>query len=178
MNITLCLRFCYHFSSYYEYEGKRWISGPKFIEEYGLTAELREMDAVMSLTGSRETYFFKGDKFWKYDERKRKLLKDYPKLIKDVWSGLPDNIDAALHTPKGKTYFFKGKEYYQFDTYYYKMYPGYPKPIGPNWLGCSNKDNDNVLSTEDNKSNSYSFRCSYSILLLCTVLWTLVCKRY
>lgn len=136
------------------------------------------MDAVMSLTGSRETYFFKGDKFWKYDERKRKLLKDYPKLIKDVWSGLPDNIDAALHTPKGKTYFFKGKEYYQFDTYYYKMYPGYPKPIGPNWLGCSNKDNDNVLSTEDNKSNSYSFRCSYSILLLCTVLWTLVCKRY
>jgi hypothetical protein len=98
------------------------------------------MDAAISFPGNGETYFFKGDKYWKYDEETKALAPGYPKLIRLFWRGLPDNIDAALQTVEGETFFFKGQNYYKFNHYTFSVFPGYPKPIGPYWLGCKDKE--------------------------------------
>ena len=64
----------------------------------------------------------------------------YPRKISDDWSGLPDNIDAAVTwTDNKKTYFFKDNQYWKFDN----MQPvdGYPKDISVGFqVGLLNQD--------------------------------------
>ena len=133
------------------------------------------MDAVVSFPGNGETYFFKEDKYWKYDEKQRALVKGYPKPIKTFWLGLPDNLDAALQTPHGDTYFFKGQNYYKFDHYNFRVPPGYPALIGPYWLGCTNEDKeyekDVTLSTDN---ASLRLQSSYIVSLVIALLLTIV----
>ncbi|XP_028398592.1 matrix metalloproteinase-25-like [Dendronephthya gigantea] len=154
---------------YYKYDGTRLVVGPLHIEEYGLSAELRDMDAAITYPGNGQTYFFKGDKYWKYDEENRKIFPDYPKLIKKHWHGVPDNIDAALQTPEGETYFFKGKNYYRISQggrSKFQVYPGYPKPIGPHWLGCTDKESGVVTFSKDDKSAALGLRHSYIVIIV------------
>ena len=44
---------------------------------------------------NKYTYFFKGDKYWRFNQKKV-MSDNYPRLIKDEWSGIPDNIDAGM----------------------------------------------------------------------------------
>ena len=163
------------FSRYYKYYGIRYIEGPKHIEDYGLTADLRDMDAAISFPGNGETYFFKGDKYWKYDEQYNTLVSGYPKLIKQFWRGLPDNLDAALQTLEGDTYFFKGQNYYKFNHFTFSVFPGYPKPIGPDWLGCKDKESG-VTSPEIDLENNVALglRPSYIAIFVAVISWLAV----
>jgi len=78
--------------------------------------------AFVGGSGNRYIYFFKGSKYWKYSLDKGTVNNGYPKLIKDVWDGIPNNLDAAFkreHTdPKknNKIYFFKGSYAYKYGT--------------------------------------------------------------
>ena len=156
---------------YFRYHGHRLVEGPAQIEEYGLPSDLRDMDAAVSFSDGR-TYFFKKDKYWKYDERKKAIVEGYPKLIKDFWRGIPDNIDAALQTPEGDVYFFKGLQYYKLKLFGHTTYPGYPKPIGPYWLKCKDRDSDMRLSNDN--SAALAFRPSYIIVLLTAFIWIVI----
>ena len=131
------------------------------------------MDAVVSFPGNGETYFFKGDQYWKYDEKRKALVTGYPKPIKLFWRGLPDNLDAALQTPHGDTYFFKGQHYYKFNHYAFSVPPGYPKLIGPYWLGCPAKEyeQDVTLSTDN---SSLGLQSSYVVTLVIALLLTIL----
>ncbi|AWW74245.1 hypothetical protein CD351_07355 [Erythrobacter sp. KY5] len=62
-------------------------------------------------------YFFKGDRYWRYDPAKNAVdHTNVRKIGKDGWQGVPTNLDAALLHPKnGKIYFFKGNRYWRFD---------------------------------------------------------------
>ena len=54
--------------------------------------------------------FFKylGNKYWGFDEKRYRVEPGYPKLIKDFWIGVPDNIDGVFEWSNRNLYFFKG----------------------------------------------------------------------
>ena len=87
-------------------------------------------------------YFFKGDRYVRYDWATDRTDAGYPKSIAAEWHGLPagftSGIDAAV-TGKGpftgKAYFFKGSQYVRYDWATDRTDPGYPKPIAGLWPG-------------------------------------------
>ena len=82
------------------------------------------------------TYFFKGEQVYKYNSKSKKISTGYPKLISDVFPGVPSNIDAVFVWAKDlKTYFFKGNFYYRYDERKKKVERGYPKKSGMRWPG-------------------------------------------
>merc|ERR1712241_1362961 len=97
-----------------------------------------------------KTYFFKGDKYWRFtnknkdyyrfDPEERPPVKDtYPKPISN-WEGIPNNIDDALKYTNGYTYFFKDGKYWRFDDRSFKVdkaNPSFPRKAGVWWFGCS-----------------------------------------
>ena len=63
----------------------------------------------------------------------------YPRKT-STWSGIPNQIDAALQWNNGKTYFFKGSKYWKFNDATVSVDqspPGYPRSTGKWWFNCS-----------------------------------------
>jgi hypothetical protein len=92
------------------------------------------VDTIFS-TADGSYYVFKGSDYWKLTEDS--VESGYPKKIRDDWSGLDDNIDAAVTwTDNDKTYFFKGDEYWKFEN----MEPdsGYPRKLRDGFSGIPN----------------------------------------
>ncbi|MBF0547392.1 MAG: hypothetical protein HQM08_23320 [Candidatus Riflebacteria bacterium] len=89
--------------------------------------------------GSGKVFFFKGNKYIRFDIKADKADPDYPKPIGATnWPGLPwtDGINAAFNNGQGKIYFFKGDQFVRFDVKADKVDPDYPKPIdATNWPG-------------------------------------------
>jgi len=92
------------------------------------------IDAAVTWPNNQYTYFFKGAKYWRFDQYKRMSDGGYPKRIADEWIGIPDDLDAVfVWSGNGKIYFFKGSKYYKFDPA--KRPPvstAYPKHVS-NW---------------------------------------------
>lgn len=87
-------------------------------------------------------YFFKGDKYVRYDWSNDRADAGYPKSIAGNWPGLPagftSGIDAAVSGVgpfAGKAYFFKGDSYIRYDWSSDKADAGYPKKIAGLWHG-------------------------------------------
>jgi len=85
-------------------------------------------------------YFFKGDKYIRYDWSADKVDPGYPASIATYWKGLPtgfkSNFDAVINGGgpwAGKCYFFKGDSYVRYDWAADKTDPGYPKKIADYW---------------------------------------------
>ena len=108
------------------------------------------IDASFTWTNGK-SYFFKGDKYWRFTEGK--MDRDYPKPISKGFDGVPNNLDAAfVWSGNGKIYFFKGKQYWRFDPE--KRPPvkkDYPRPIS-NWEGVPNFIDDAIQYT-----NGYTY---------------------
>jgi len=80
-------------------------------------------------------YFFKGDKYYRYNIDKSKVDPGYPKPI-SVWNGVPNDLDAALELgSNNQVYFFKGDKYWKYDKANNKVLPGYPLKIKDEWGG-------------------------------------------
>lgn len=129
------------------------------------------MDAAVSFPGNRQTYFFKGNQYWKYDQKNKALVPGYPKPIRLFWRGLPDNIDAALQSPKGNTYFFKGQHYYKFDHFAFSVLPGYPKPIASHWLGCTIKESGHEVILTDGNSAALTRLSFLTAIVVALISW-------
>ncbi|XP_013144288.1 PREDICTED: matrix metalloproteinase-16 [Papilio polytes] len=96
----------------------------------GLPANI---DAAFTYKNGK-TYFFKGSKYWRYNGQN--IDGDYPKEISEGFTGIPDNIDAALvWSGNGKIYFYKGAKFWRFDPAQRPPVKStYPKPLS-NWEG-------------------------------------------
>jgi hypothetical protein len=109
--------------------------------ELNLPAELANMDAALQWGRNNKVYFFKGERYWRYDPERKQVDIGYPRAIADGWRGIiPNNIDAALQWGNGRSYFFKGKDYFAIDDYtleVLKADPPYPRKISTYWMGCS-----------------------------------------
>ena len=87
-------------------------------------------------------YFFKGDKYIRYDWATDKADAGYPKKISEGWGNMPSgftgNFDAIINGNgpfAGKCYFFKGDSYIRYDWKNDCVDSGYPKKIAENWIG-------------------------------------------
>ena len=70
-----------------------------------------EIDTIFHIN-DESTYVFKADKYWKLAQKG--IAQGYPRKIEKDWTGLPDNIDAAVSWKtirKTFTYFFQGDNY-------------------------------------------------------------------
>lgn len=108
------------------------------------------MDAVFTWKRNGRTYFFKGDKYWRYYGGR--IDYGYPKSI-SVWQGLPEKIDAAMKWRNGKSYFFVGGMYYRFDDWNIQVEADYPKSIALKWMRCE-KDNLDVKTSASGGSGN------------------------
>ena len=66
------------------------------------------VDAMVTLEigGRKNTYAFKGAQYWRLTDTG--VEEEYPKLIRDSWEGVPDNLDAILpYEESNRIYFFK-----------------------------------------------------------------------
>jgi hypothetical protein len=62
-------------------------------------------------------YFFRGDRYQRFDFQTDRVDKDNARIGVDGWKGLwTTGIDAAIvHPRNGKAYFFRGDRYQRFD---------------------------------------------------------------
>uniref|UniRef100_A0A3P8SNE6 Matrix metallopeptidase 19 n=1 Tax=Amphiprion percula TaxID=161767 RepID=A0A3P8SNE6_AMPPE len=82
------------------------------------------LNAAVHSQKTNKTYFFKGNKVWKYTGFM--LDYGYPKPLKRI----PPNIDAALYLQiNKKLVFIKGSEHWQWDELKYNDLTFYPKPL-------------------------------------------------
>ncbi|XP_054729218.1 matrix metalloproteinase-14-like [Anastrepha obliqua] len=100
-----------------------------------LISYVSNIDAVMMWPKNNRTYIFSGTKFWRFDDRLRKLDDGYPKSM-SRWPGIPNHIDATATLSNGKTYFFKNNIYWLYDNVNVRPMRGYPRRTSSAWLGC------------------------------------------
>ena len=104
------------------------------------------VDTVFLWGKDKKLYFFKGDKYYMYDDKKEKMAFGYPKNITDFWGEIPANLNAAFtYGFNNKTYFFKGALVWEYNEKLQKIAPGYPKYIKDVWKGIPN-DIDSVFT--------------------------------
>ncbi|EDO48502.1 predicted protein, partial [Nematostella vectensis] len=122
-------------------EGKQAL--PLSDPELALDSELVGMDAALQWAKNGKIYFFKGDRYWRYDPYKKLIDVGYPRLIQEGWNGaVPDNIQAAMQWKNQKSYFFKGNVYWAVDESSFpvkvlEVNPPYPRSIATYWMACS-----------------------------------------
>jgi len=72
-------------------------------------------------SGNGKIYFFKGEKYWRFDPSQKPPVKStYPKYISN-WEGLPSNLDAAFQYSNGYSYFFRDGQYWRFNDRSFKV---------------------------------------------------------
>ncbi|KAK7576641.1 hypothetical protein V9T40_012927 [Parthenolecanium corni] len=68
-------------------------------------------------------YFFKDNLFYRFEPKRVPHIRStYPRLISDVWNGIPDNLNGCVYDPRKKwLFFFKGLNYLRFDMVMHRM---------------------------------------------------------
>jgi len=117
------------------------LEGSLDITNLSLPIELQSMDAALELPREDHAYFFKGDKFWRYNWSTASVDQGYPQTISSFWKGLPNDVDATFQWKRGRVVILKGGEYYSL-KHKGKMgvKKGFPKMFASNWLGCPVKN--------------------------------------
>jgi len=92
------------------------------------------INAAVTSSWSGRTYFFKGDRMWRY--LGHDLEAGFPKRLPRA-NGVKKNLDAAfVWGGNGQIYLFKGNLYWQFNEYRQSVEPGYPQKIKSHWKGA------------------------------------------
>lgn len=91
---------------------------PKLIQDvWGIEGPIDAAFTRINCQG--KTYLFKGSQYWRFEDGV--LDPDYPRNISEGFSGIPDNVDAALALPahsysgRERVYFFKGNRYWEYE---------------------------------------------------------------
>ncbi|XP_065669595.1 collagenase 3 isoform X2 [Hydra vulgaris] len=128
-----------HADKFWEYNGDRLIKGPIPTKNIGFTADMVNLDGAVRWHLNKRVYFFKGNKYWRFNEKTYRIDPDYPKLIRDFWIGVPDNIDGVFEWTNNYLYFFKGLNYYRFDNKRLMVADGYPLTFQDKFFRCNEK---------------------------------------
>ncbi|XP_018598115.2 matrix metalloproteinase-17-like isoform X1 [Scleropages formosus] len=118
----------------------------------GLPPNLSAVDAVYERPGDHKILFFKGAKYWVFQDNR--VEEGYPRPVSDL--GLPpEGVDAAFVWPHNhKTYFFKDSRYWRYDDHLHHMDAGYPKD-STLWKGIPTQLDDAMQWSD---GSSYFFK--------------------
>uniref|UniRef100_A0A2R8ZFY2 Matrix metalloproteinase-19 n=1 Tax=Pan paniscus TaxID=9597 RepID=A0A2R8ZFY2_PANPA len=93
------------------------------------------LDAALYWPLNQKVFLFKGSGYWQWDELARTDFSSYPKPIKGLFTGVPNQPSAAMSWQDGRVYFFKGKVYWRLNQQL-RVEKGYPRNIAHNWMHC------------------------------------------
>lgn len=82
-------------------------------------------------------FFFKGDKYWSYNEQINQVNPGYPHTLA-AWGGVPADVDAVFVWTDGYAYFFKDDIYFRYNNATQRVQDGYPRNISSFWKGVPN----------------------------------------
>lgn len=100
---------------YWAVSGYRIEAGfPRPIQNLGFPTSVRKIDAAVHDHCTKRTYFFVGDKYWRFNENIQSMERGYPRKIAADFQGITYPIDAALQK-NGHFYFFHGSNQYEVD---------------------------------------------------------------
>ncbi|XP_018329458.1 matrix metalloproteinase-25-like [Agrilus planipennis] len=139
---------------YWKFDGRRFVDSPRPITDYGFPYYLDKIDAAQNWKVNGKTYFYKKDRFWRYNETSRTMDNGYPKNM-NRWRGVPHDLDAALTWKDGRTYFFKGKLYWAFDNKWIITTEESPLPAPESWIGCP--EDQEVLNYLSEKLDQFQY---------------------
>ena len=98
-------------------------------------------------------YFFKGDRYRRYDVAADGVEPGFPAKISKFWPKLwEDDIDAAVTWNNGKAYFFKGDQYIRWDIKEDMIDKGFPAKISKFWPGLWEDDIDAAVMWNNGKA--------------------------
>ncbi|XP_067131484.1 matrix metalloproteinase-21-like [Centruroides vittatus] len=112
-------------------------------------------DAVFDWVRSRpdgqfiyNTYFFRKNKYWMYENRHNRTRYGDPHNIEVEWKGLPSSgIDGYAHVwtySQNNAYFFKGSHYWLYDSNRGQVMAGYPRNISEDFRAVSGSKFPNI----------------------------------
>ncbi|XP_035942472.1 matrix metalloproteinase-19 isoform X3 [Halichoerus grypus] len=103
------------------------------------------LDAALYWPFNQKVFLFKGSGYWQWDELARTDFSHYPKPIKGLFTGVPNQPSAAMSWRDGHVYFFKGKQYWRLNRQL-RVEKGYPRDTARNWMHCHPQTSDPTLS--------------------------------
>lgn len=74
---------------------------PRRLAEMGSGLPRGGLDAALRWEPVGKTYFFKGDRYWRYSEERRASDPGYPRAL-GVWRGVPDAPQGAFVSRDGR----------------------------------------------------------------------------
>jgi len=107
-------------SKYYVFDGFTYRSGPYSIHngdgplKLKFSEDIQKIDAAITWPRNGRTYFFSDTQYWRFDNKRKRFDRNYPKPIFGNWEGLPKKIDAGFSSLE-KTFFIAGNTYYKFN---------------------------------------------------------------
>ncbi|XP_022368601.1 stromelysin-1-like [Enhydra lutris kenyoni] len=106
--------FVFKGNQFWAVRGTEVVAGyPKGIHTLGFPATVGKIDAAFSDKEKKKTYFFVGDKYWRFDENSQSMEQGFPRLTADDFPGVV-GVDAVFQH-FGFFYFFRGPLQFAFD---------------------------------------------------------------
>ncbi|XP_005397323.1 PREDICTED: matrix metalloproteinase-19 [Chinchilla lanigera] len=93
------------------------------------------LDAALYWPVNQKVFLFKGSGYWQWDELAPTDFSRYPKPIKELFTGVPNQPSAAMSWRDGRVYFFKDKKYWRLNRQL-RVEKGYPRNTAHNWMHC------------------------------------------